>query len=147
MQQIYVRHKEFYILKFNFNDIVLVYDEMVSRHFWKIAIVTEVLPSRESEIRGAIVRLTKTNTILKCPVNKLFTVKNIYHDTNQADFLWIVLYFFIQCRLKKVVHHEKIILHYIYPCEVIYSVRYNLRSVEHDVLRYIQLNLNKLNLT
>ena len=101
MQQIYVRHKEFYILKFNFNDIVLVYDEMVSRHFWKIAIVTEVLPSRESEIRGAIARLTKTNTILKFPVNKLFTVKNIYHDTNQADFLWIVLYFFIQCRLKK----------------------------------------------
>ena len=71
--------------KININDIVLVYDEMVPRHFWTVAIVTEVLPSRDSEIRGAIVRMAKTNTILKRPVNKLFTVENIYHDTNQTD--------------------------------------------------------------
>ena len=30
---------------------------------------------------------------------------------------------------------------------VIYSVRYILRSVKHEVLRYVQLNLNKLNTT
>ena len=64
---------------------MLVYDEMVPRYFWRIAIVTGVLPRRDSEIRGAIVRIAKTNTILKRPVNKLFTVKNIYHDTNQKD--------------------------------------------------------------
>ena len=29
----------------------------------------------------------------------------------------------------------------------IYSVNYTLRSVEHKVLRYIPLNLNKLNIT
>ena len=58
---------------------------MVPRYFWRIAIVTGVLPSRDSEIRGGIVRIAKTNTILKRPVNKLFTVKNIYHDTNQKD--------------------------------------------------------------
>ena len=40
--------------KTNANDIVLVYDEIVSRHFWRIAIVTGVLSSRDSEIRGAI---------------------------------------------------------------------------------------------
>ena len=62
--------------KINVNDIVLVYDEMVSRHFWRIAIVTGVLRSSDSEIRRAIVRMTKTNTILKRPVNKLFTAKN-----------------------------------------------------------------------
>ena len=71
--------------KINVNDIVLVYDEMVPRNFSRIAIVTEVLLSGDSEIRGAIVRIAKTNTILKCPVNKLFTVKNKYHDTNQID--------------------------------------------------------------
>ena len=37
--------------KINVNDIVLVYDEMVSRHFWRIAVVRRVLPSRDSEIR------------------------------------------------------------------------------------------------
>ena len=58
---------------------------MVSRHFGRIAIVTGVLPSRDSEIREAIVIMAKTNVILKRPVNKLFTVKNTYHDTNQTD--------------------------------------------------------------
>ena len=71
--------------KINFNNIVLVYDEMVPRNLWKIAIVTEVLPSRDSEIRGAIVRMVKTDAILKHPLNKLFTVKNTYHDSNQTD--------------------------------------------------------------
>ena len=64
---------------------MLVYDEKVPIHFWRIAIVPGVLPSRDSEIRGAIVRIAKTNSILKRPVNKLFTVENTYHDTNQTD--------------------------------------------------------------
>ena len=72
-------------LKINVNDIVLVFYEKVPKRFWKIAIVTRALPSRDSEIRGAIVRITKTNTILKHPVNKVFAVENTYHDTNQTD--------------------------------------------------------------
>ena len=72
-------------LEINFNDIVLVFYEKMLKHFWRIAIVTRVLPSRDSEIRGAIVRITKTNTIFKRPVNKLFIVENPYHDTNQTD--------------------------------------------------------------
>ena len=63
--------------------MVLVYDEMVPGHFWRIAIGTGVLPSRDSEIRGAIVRIAKTNTILKRPVSKLFTVKNTYHKAKE----------------------------------------------------------------
>ena len=55
------------------------------RHFWRIAIVTGVLPSRDSEIKEAIVRIVKTNKILKRPVNKLFTVENTYYDTNQTN--------------------------------------------------------------
>ena len=69
-------------LKINVNDIVLAFYEKVLRHFW-IAIVTRVLPNRDSEIKGAIVRIAKTNTILKRPVNKLLAVENTYHDTNQ----------------------------------------------------------------
>ena len=33
------------------NYIVLVYDERVPRNFWRIAIVTGVLSSRDSEIK------------------------------------------------------------------------------------------------
>ena len=57
----------------------------VSRHIWGIAIATEVLPSRDSEIRGAIVRIVKTNATLKRPVNKLVAVENAYHDTKQTN--------------------------------------------------------------
>ena len=66
-------------------DIVLIFYEKVPRHFWKISLVTRVLPSRDSEIRGIILRIAKTNRILRRPVNKLFAVENTYHDTNQTD--------------------------------------------------------------
>ena len=72
-------------LKINVNDTTLVFYEKVSKHFRRIAIVTRVLFSRDSEVRGEIVRTTKTNTILKRLVNKLFAAENIYHDTNQTN--------------------------------------------------------------
>ena len=55
------------------------------RRFWRTAKVTGVLPSWYSEIRGATVRIAKTNTILKPPVNKLCPMENTYLDTNQTD--------------------------------------------------------------
>ena len=79
-------------LKFNVNDIVLVFYEKVPRHFWRVAIILLyimtlyimiLLPSRESEIRGAIVRIAKSNAILKCPVNEPFAIENTYHGTNK----------------------------------------------------------------
>ena len=69
----------------NVNDIMLVFYEKVPRHFWRIVIVTRILPSGDYEIRGAIVRTAKTNTILKRPLNKLFAVENTYHNTKQTD--------------------------------------------------------------
>ena len=65
-------------LQISVNDIMLAFYEKMPRHFWRIAIVTRVLPTRDFEIRGPIVRITKANTILKRPVNQLFAVENIY---------------------------------------------------------------------
>ena len=42
--------------------------------------------------------------------------------------------------------NEKVTERYIYSCQVTYSVSYSLRSGEHEVLNYIQLNLNKINI-
>ena len=64
---------------------MLVYDEKVPMHFSRIAKVTGILPSRNFETRGAVIRIAKTNTILKHPVNHFFTDGNAYHDTNQTD--------------------------------------------------------------
>ena len=64
---------------------MLVYGEKVPKHFWRIAIVAGLLLNTGSETRGAIVKSTKTNAIPKRLINKLFTVENTYHDTNQTD--------------------------------------------------------------
>ena len=48
--------------------------------------LTGVLPSRDSEVRGAIVRMAKTNAILKCPVNKFFPIENTYQEPTKQ--LW-----------------------------------------------------------
>ena len=56
------------------NNIVLVYDEKVPRYFWRIAIVTGVLPSRDFDIRGGIVGIAKTITIL-----------NVLYSNNPAN--------------------------------------------------------------
>ena len=55
------------------------------KHFSRIAIVAGVLPSRDTEIKGAIVKIAKTNTILKRPINKFLRIENTCHDTNQTD--------------------------------------------------------------
>ena len=44
-----------------------------------------MLLSRDSEIKGVIVRIKVTNAILKRPVNKLFPTEYTSHDTNQTD--------------------------------------------------------------
>ena len=72
-------------LESNVNNFEPVLYEKVPRQFWRISIVTRVLPIRDSEIKEAIVRIAKTNTILKRPANKLFAVENTYHDNNQTD--------------------------------------------------------------
>ena len=38
-----------------------------------------------TQVRGALVRIAKTNAILKRPIKKLFIVENTYRDTNQTD--------------------------------------------------------------
>ena len=58
---------------------------MMKRCPSRITVVTGVLHSRDSDIRGAIVRIGKTNTILKRAVNKLFPIENTYQDTNQKN--------------------------------------------------------------
>ena len=46
--------------------------------------LTGVLPSRDSEIRGAIARIANINAVLKGLVNKIFPIENTYQDTNQT---------------------------------------------------------------
>ena len=71
--------------RIKFNNTLLLFYEKVPKHSWRIAIVTRVLPSRDDEISGKIMIITKTNVILKRPVNKLFAFQNTCHGTKQTD--------------------------------------------------------------
>ena len=46
--------------------------------------LTGALPNRDSETRGAIVTIAKTNTILKRSANKPLPIENMYQDTSQT---------------------------------------------------------------
>ena len=63
---------------------MLLYDKKVPRNIWRTAIVTRLLPRTDFQIREAIARIAKTNTILKHPLNKLFAVENTCHGTKQT---------------------------------------------------------------
>ena len=64
---------------------MLVYDEKVSRHFWRIAVVTGILPSRDSETKRSDSRIEKTSATLKSLINKPFPTEYTYLDTKQKD--------------------------------------------------------------
>ena len=55
----------------------------ICRNSFRELPLTGVLPSRDSKIRGAIVRMAKTNAILKRPLNKPFSLK--IHIKNQRN--------------------------------------------------------------
>ena len=73
---------------------MLVFYEKVPRRFWRIAIVTRVLPSRDSEIRETIVKIAKTNTILKrriknssqLKIHIMTLTKQIRQENKSLDF-------------------------------------------------------------
>ena len=50
------------------NDIVIIYDEKVSHHLWRLGRVVDIISSRDSNIRA----VGKTGVIIKRPVNKLY---------------------------------------------------------------------------
>ena len=58
---------------------MLVYDEKVPRHIWRIAIV----PGENS--KAEIVRIAKIIAIIKRPVNKPFLTEYAHHESNQTD--------------------------------------------------------------
>ena len=57
------------IYKLPKNYVELVCDGKVYWHFWRIAIVTGVLPRRDFETKEEIVGISKTDAILKRLVN------------------------------------------------------------------------------
>ena len=57
------------------NDIVIIGDGNRSRSSWRLVKVEKLIESNDKQIRGAIVRVSKTNKLVTRPVNKLYLVE------------------------------------------------------------------------
>ena len=53
-------------------DIVLVFEEKVPRHNWRIAKVNELIPGTDGKVCGATVKIGKTGSYIQRPINKLY---------------------------------------------------------------------------
>ena len=65
----------------NVNDIVIVYDEKMPRQSWRLGKIMAVITSNDGKIRGAGVKMGKTNTLIRRPVNKLYPLITSNDDT------------------------------------------------------------------
>lgn len=50
----------------------------------ELGLVTELIPSRDTKVRGPKVRLSKTNTIITRPVNKLYLLERLNTNSTSA---------------------------------------------------------------
>ena len=66
-------------------DAVIVEEERQSRSMWRVGLVEELLQGKDGQIRGAKVRVPKTNSILKRPVNKLYLVERMKDTDTEVD--------------------------------------------------------------
>ena len=65
--------------------VVIVEEEKQSRSMWGVGIVEELLRRKDGQIRGGKVRVPKTNSILKRPVNKLYLVERMKDTFTEVD--------------------------------------------------------------
>ena len=66
------------------NDIVIVHVDKLPRSQCKSGLVTELIPSRDTKGREEKVRLSKSNTIITRPVNKLYLSECLNKNSTSA---------------------------------------------------------------
>jgi len=57
------------------NDVVLVEDNLRPRCTWKMGVILETIKGKDNNVRGAKVRITKTNSTIIRPINKLYPIE------------------------------------------------------------------------
>ena len=53
-------------------DVVLIEEDVVPRHRWRLGVVVELLKGSDGYVRGAKVKVGKTKNIIRRPVNRLY---------------------------------------------------------------------------
>ena len=59
------------------NDVVLIEEERKPRSTWKMGIVVELIKGKDDNVRGAIVRVPKSNSLITRPICKLYHIESL----------------------------------------------------------------------
>ena len=62
-------------------DIVLVHEDFVPRHLWRLGRVEKLVTGKDGLVRGAEIKIEKTGSFIKRPVSKLFPVEYYENET------------------------------------------------------------------
>ncbi|XP_057299338.1 uncharacterized protein LOC130629963 [Hydractinia symbiolongicarpus] len=61
--------------KISEGDVVIVYDDKLTRHMWKLGRVVKLVPESDDKVRATQVKLGQTGTIVNRPVNRLYPLE------------------------------------------------------------------------
>ena len=65
-------------------DVVIIHQEFIPRHLWRLGVITKLIESKDGFVRGAEVLVGQTGSKIKRPVSKLFPIEYI-RDDQQAN--------------------------------------------------------------
>ena len=61
--------------RINIGDIMIVHENFQPRTLWKMGIIEDVIKGSDRHTRGAVVRISKSNSLIKRPVNLLYPIE------------------------------------------------------------------------
>ena len=59
------------------NNVVLIEEERKPRSAWKMGLIVELIKGKDDNIRGAIVRVPKSNSLIARPICKLYHIESL----------------------------------------------------------------------
>ena len=65
-------------------DIVIIHEELIPRHLWRLGLVTKLIESHDGLVRGAEVLVGETGSKIRRPVSRLFPIE-CAHDEKHDD--------------------------------------------------------------
>ena len=67
------------------DDVVVIEEDVVPRHRWRLGLVEELLKGSDDYVRGAKVKVGKTKNIIRRPVNRLYPTEVLWSDPKEQN--------------------------------------------------------------
>ena len=65
--------------------VMVIEEDVVPRHKWRLGVVVELLEGTDSYVRGAEVKVGKSKNIIWCPVNRLYPTEVRWSDPREQN--------------------------------------------------------------